>query len=118
MHDINGNYALLLGISTNDAELANGDYSVTSNVVTMPAKSVLEGPVEGNDGVSYGTGVGMTDGEIKIMVTPVNISQKPSYIMLLQSKMQPQADVSITLIPWNLDLYTGLIGMMMGVLQH
>ncbi len=118
VHDINGNYALLLGISTTEAELANGDYTVTNDVVEMPAKAVMEGPAEGNDGVSYGAGVGMADGRIKMMVTPVYVSQKPSYIMLLQSRMQPSADVSITLIPWNLDLYTGLIGMMMGVLQH
>lgn len=44
VHDINGNYALLLGISTTEAELANGDYTVTNDVVEMPAKAVMEAP--------------------------------------------------------------------------
>lgn len=118
VHDESGNYALFVGISTDEAGLTKGDFNVISNVVEMPATSVMEAPKSGNNGISYGTAVGMTDGDMKIIVSPVYVSDKPSYIMLLQSRVQPSKDESVTLIPWNLDLYTGLIGIMMRVLQH
>lgn len=118
VHDSAGKYALFVGISTDSKGFSADDFSVSKNVVVTPAAALMLDPPSGSGAVTYGNGAGMSDGKLKVTVGPVYTNGVPSHIMLAQTPLADKSSGWITIIPWDLELYTRFMGVMMKVLQH